>query len=266
LFFALATMTAASMRLSEPVLAGDVAFAQPQPSARPGQACEDPTSDGGGELSFAGFGTPNHNVTLQADVCPAQQDVWTFSTFTVPLDQAIGIKITEKQGTVVVTLQRPDGSLVPLAPGEEYRAVEGIVAVTYRITVAGTGTGLASYRLQACRSAVEIAGPCQFSEEPTPDPIVQPPDQLTPPTDLSPPGQLSPPQETPTSGGLSPPGTSPYQQSAAATPSVAGLPPAGGGGAAPVSRAGLIMLSAALLSLAGAGVWFARRPASRPRR
>lgn len=133
----------------------------------PAGACIDPSPDGGGEPLFAGIGAPNHSATRQGELCPSGSDVWVFSTFEVPAEQFIGIKVTEKVGTVAITVVLPGGEEVTLEPGEEYRAAHGFQPVTYEVRVTGGGTELASYRIHLCRA---IFAPCEFDEDITPKP------------------------------------------------------------------------------------------------
>ena len=131
--------------------------------------CTDP-NPGGGELLFSGIGTPNHTADEQGGLCPGESDVWTFSTLGLGIEEFIGIRVTEKTGSVSVSILLPDGSDVALQPGEEFRESQPGSPAAYEVTVTGTAEGLASYRLEVCRA---ISDPCVFSEDITPTPTLR---------------------------------------------------------------------------------------------
>lgn len=135
----------------------------PTPSSEP---CTDPDL-GGGELLFSGIGTQNHTADEQGGLCPGESDVWTFSTLGLGIEEFIGIRVTEKTGSVSVSILLPDGSDVALQPGEEFRDSQPGPPAAYEVTVTGTAEGLASYRLEVCRA---ISDACVFSEDITPTP------------------------------------------------------------------------------------------------
>jgi hypothetical protein len=133
---------------------------------RKDSTCIDP-NPGGGELVFEGEGTPNHTAAEQGEVCPGESDTWKFdATFIDDFDEAVKIRVVEKTGSVSVSVLKPDGTTVDLAPGEELQASHLQADLRYEVTVTGSGSGLAGYGIHVCRGLP----PCEFAKDITPTP------------------------------------------------------------------------------------------------
>lgn len=207
-------------------------------TAHAGEGCTDPTPGAGGKLEFTfyGFLSENHFASAEGDVCPDATEVWTFTNFGPPFafDQYIGTRVLPEKGLVSIHVLVPNGDQLSLEAAEEYRAIhrraEGLV--TYTVNVTGNGISLARYRVEACRGAVQISGPCIFE-----------------PRGLLP------------TAVVSPSGTAPPKSSPPPTP-VPALPPTGGGGGSngrflQIAGASAVGM-AGIVALAGAA-WLRRR-------
>jgi hypothetical protein len=130
----------------------------PRPTAA--EDCTDPTPGAGGDLRFEGAGTPDHLAVVEGEVCPGTPETWAFTHLPITLDQHIGARVFQLEGSISISLLTPRDERMALAPGEEFHTrSEGM----YRVTVTGSGVVLSRYRLEVCRSL----SPCRFVLTPT---------------------------------------------------------------------------------------------------
>jgi hypothetical protein len=97
------------------------------------------------------------------------EDVWTFSTANVPIDQTVVVNLTEEAGNVTATVQRGPSGLVPLEPGVLYRTVVSTSEnpMSFEIRITRTSDVPAAYLVGVSRS---VSRTCEPSGEVTPKP------------------------------------------------------------------------------------------------
>ncbi len=137
------------------------------PTPSPTPICEDPTPNGGGEMRFKGIGQLSHVLTRAGDVCPGASETWSFSTVYLGSgDQYVTVQVLVGHGSVGARVKLIDGTEVSLTPGTLYRTTQRYG--TLEVIIVGSGSELATYRIQACRSLV--SSPCLLSDTVTAKP------------------------------------------------------------------------------------------------